>query len=189
MLFVGLFLGVAIAVSLKVLLVALLTELLGRPAEDLGLLMTMVGLGTLGGTLLGLWLMARLTVVPLVAVVVLALTLDMAVIGAAQSFAVVAAALFINGTLSMANELVAETTLQRLVPADRLGRVFGLLFWGLTLGQVVGALAGGVLPRYLGTAGTVLGLSLAYALVLAVLFLFNAGGARATGAVDEAPSR
>ena len=189
MIFGGLFLGAATAVSLKVLLVALLTERLGRPAEDLGLLMTTVGLGTLGGTLLGLWLMARLTVVPIITVVVLALTLDMAIIGAARSFAVVAAALFVNGVLSMANELVAQTTLQRLVPTDRLGRVFGLLFWGLTLGQVVGALAGGALPRYLGTAGTVLGLGACYALALAVLFLFNADAAGDTGRVDEAPSR
>ena len=178
MLFGGLFLGAAIAVSLKVLLVALLTERLGRPAEDLGLLMTMVGLGTLGGSLLGLWLLARLAVVPLVAAVVLALTLDMAVIGAARSFAIVAAALFINGALSMANELVAETTLQRLVPADRLGRVFGLLFWGLTLGQVAGALGGGLLPRFLGTPGTVLALSGLYTLVLAILFLCNMNPAR-----------
>lgn len=175
LLFGALFLSAAIATSLKVLLVALLAGPLHRPPEDLGLLMTLVGLGTLAGTALALRLLPRLTVIPLITLVALVLVLDTAVIGATHSFTVVAGALFVNGALSMTNELVAETTLQRLVPADCLGRVFGLLFWTMALGQAVGALGGGALPRFFGPSGAILAFSAGSALVLATLVLVSAG--------------
>ncbi|HEX5504423.1 MAG TPA: MFS transporter [Thermomicrobiales bacterium] len=193
--FSAIFLGAAVAIGLNVLLVALLADPLRRPAADLGPLMTMVGLGTLGGTALALGLMGRLRIVPLVSLLALGLTLDMVAIGAARSFAVVAAALVVNGALTMANELIAETTLQRLVPADRLGRVLGLLFWTMTLGQVVGAVGAGLLPDAAGLSAAratqVLGLAFAALLGVALVGWVGLSGAparrRASRAQIEPP--
>ncbi|HET8625993.1 MAG TPA: MFS transporter [Thermomicrobiales bacterium] len=192
--FSAIFLGAAVAIGLNVLLVALLAGPLHRPAADLGTLMTMVGLGTLGGTALALWLMGRLRVVPLVSLLALGLALDMVAIGLAGSFAVVAIALVVNGALTMANELIAETTLQRLVPADRLGRVLGLLFWTMTLGQVVGALGAGLLPDGAGMSAAratqVLGLGFAALLGVALFGWVGLAGrapARRRAPVEPAP--
>lgn len=187
--FSAIFLGAAVAIGLNVLLVALLAGPLHRPAADLGTLMTMVGLGTLGGTALALWLMGRLRVVPLVSLLALGLALDMVAIGLAGSFAVVAIALVVNGALTMANELIAETTLQRLVPADRLGRVLGLLFWTMTLGQVVGALGAGLLPDGAGmsAARATQALGLGFAALLGVAFFGWVGLAGRVPARRRAP--
>jgi hypothetical protein len=59
------------------------------------------------------------------------------------------------------------------VEASRLGRVFGLLFWTATLGHVIGATAGGVLPLVYGASGAVLVFSVIFAAVLASILLLN----------------
>lgn len=181
-LFGGAFVISGVALSLNVLLVAILTGTLGRPPEALGLLMTVVGLGTLVGTLPAPHLLARFSPLRLIVLLVLGLTLDMAVIGSTASFPVVTVALFVNGLFSMVVEVAIETGLQRLAPADRLGRAFGLLFWVATLGQVGGAAAGGALPSLLGTRGTVVALSVVFAGVLLAILTASVLALRVAGA-------
>ncbi|MGN6363042.1 MAG: MFS transporter [Thermomicrobiales bacterium] len=167
------FLGSATAISLNVLLVALLAGPLQRPASQIGLLLTIVGLGTILGLASGLRLLKRFPAKTTLAVIGVLLVLDLALIGAARSFAVVALALVINGVLSGASDLIYETTVGQTVEASRLGRVFGLLFWTATLGHVIGAIAGGVLPLVYGASGAVLVLSVIFAAVIASVLLLN----------------
>jgi predicted MFS family arabinose efflux permease len=167
------FLGSAIAISLNVLLVALLAGPLDRPASQIGLLLTIVGLGTILGLASGLRLLRRFPAMPALAAIGVLLVLDLALIGATRSFIVVGLALLINGLLSGASDLIYETTVGQTVEASRLGRVFGLLFWTATLGHVVGATAGGVLPQVYGASGAVLVLSVIFAAVIASVLLLN----------------
>lgn len=183
--FGGLFVYCAVAISLNVTLVGILTDTLGRPAETLGLTLTLVGLGTIVGLWPGAWLLGRIAAIPLVGVAVAAIVLDMAIVGAARSFTIVMAALFVNGVLSGVCDLVTETIVGRTAPSDRVGRVFGFYFWTATLGHVVGALTGGLLAQVLGPSGAVLALSGAFALLLGAVLLLNAERMPTTLAAEE----
>jgi MFS family permease len=161
------FIGAVVAIGLNVLLVGLLDSALGQPTEQLGLLLTSVGLGMIAGAAPALGLYKRFTPLPLALAVTLGVIATMATIGATRSFLVVAVALFANGVLTAISDVVVLTTAQRSVPQERLGRVMGLIFWINALGQAVGALGGGLLPRAVGDAGATLVLSG----VCALLFL------------------
>lgn len=161
LLFACLFALAAIAIGLNTLLLGLLAGPLGRPPTDLGPLLALVGLGGIGGTLLAPRLLARWPggVRALAAGATLALAADLALIGGARHVALVAVGLALNGLLSLVVETLAEATIGRRAPGPALGRVFGLYFWVATLGQVAGALAGGLLPRALGPGGAALALA------------------------------
>ena len=153
------FIGSIVAIGLNVLLVGLLDTSLGQPTERLGLLLTSVGLGMLVGAVPALALYQRFAPLPLALVVTFGVILTMVAIGATRSFAIVAVALFANGVLTAISDVVIVTTAQSSVPEDRRGRVMGLIFWINALGQAVGALGGGLLPRAVGNVNATLILS------------------------------
>lgn len=159
----------ALNLCLQATMVDLLARHLGRPAAATGTLLTLVGIGLLLGTWPTAWLLERVPPLTLLAASVGLLGLDTALIGLAPSFAVVAAAFVINGVLTIAADLVSQTTLGKLAPAAQRGRVFGFQQWILTLGYLVGTVLGGALPLLLGTPATIaacgLGASIAVALV------------------------
>lgn len=146
-LFGAIFIGAIVAIGLNVLLVSLLAGPLNQPTERLGLLLTSVGLGMIVGAAPALWLYGRYPAALLQLWVTAGVIATMLAIGVTDSFWFVAAALFVNGVLTATSDVVVLTTVQRHAPSDRLGRVMGLLFWVNALGQVVGAAAGGLLPR------------------------------------------
>ncbi len=185
LLFACLFALAAIAIGLNTLLVGLLAGPLGRPTTDLGPLLALVGLGGIGGTLLAPRLLARRpgAARALAAGAAFGLAADLALVGTARHVALVAAGLALNGLLSMIVETIAEATIGRRAPGPMLGRVFGLYFWVATLGQVAGALAGGLLPRALGPDGAALALAAATAAFLALALALTAR----PGATSPAP--
>jgi predicted MFS family arabinose efflux permease len=173
----GLFLQAAVAIGLTVLLLPLLTGPLGQSDDPLGLLLALVGLGTMVGAPLGLWLFGRYVPLQLAALATLGIILSMATVGVAQSLVLVAVALLANGILTGVADLVTVTTVQRSVPGDQLGRAFGLMFWVLALGQVFGAIGGSLLLRAIGPSGAVLALSGVCA-AIGTVFVLTTVGAR-----------
>ena len=89
-----------------------------------------------------------------------------------------AAAFAINGILNAGADITSETTIGRLAPANRVGRVFGLHQWVLSLGHVVGVVCGGTLPYLIGAPATVACVGGAVA-ILGVLNALRAVGTRA----------
>jgi MFS family permease len=167
----GLFIEAVVAIGVTVLLLPLLTGPLGRPAEQLGLLLTGVGLGTILGAPLGLWLFGRYRTLPLAALVALGLVLSLIAIGVTPTFVAIAIALLINGVLTGVTDLVVVTIVQRTVPSELLGRAFGLMFWILALGQLVGALGGSFFLRFVGPREAFIALGSLCALITGVLLL------------------
>jgi predicted MFS family arabinose efflux permease len=155
----ALFLEAVVALALTVLLLPILTGRLGRRDDQLGLLLAMVGVGTMIGAPLGAWLFARLRPLPLIATAACGIVATMAAIGLSRSFLFVALALFVNGVLTGITDIAIITTVQRTVAGDKIGRAFGLMFWILALGQISGALGGSVLIRYTTLASATLTLS------------------------------
>jgi len=144
----ALFLEALVALALTVLLLPILTGPLGGRDEQLGLLLAMVGVGTMIGAPLGVWLFGRFRSLPLIALAALGLVATLATIGFARSFVLVACVLFINGVLTGITDIAVITTVQQTVEGDKIGRAFGLMFWILALGQISGALGGSILIRY-----------------------------------------
>jgi MFS family permease len=176
----ALFLEALVALALTVLLLPILTGQLGGHDEQLGTLLAMVGIGTMIGAPLGAWLFGRFRALPLIALAALGLVVTMALIGPARSFAFVAMALFVNGVLTGITDIAVITTVQRTVAGDKIGRAFGLMFWILALGQITGALGGGILIRYATPTGASLILSAACFAIIAGLFYATRQGFRST---------
>ncbi len=165
----ALFLEALVALALTVLLLPILTGPLGGTDEQLGLLLAMVGIGTMIGAPLGVWLFGRFRCLPLIALAALGLVATLATIGLARSFVLVACVLFINGVLTGITDIAVITTVQQTVEGDKIGRAFGLMFWILALGQITGALGGGILIRYATPAVAILVLSGACLAIIAGL--------------------
>ena len=155
----ALFLEALVALALTVLLLPILTGPLGGQDDQLGLLLAMVGIGTMIGAPLGAWLFARFRALPLIACAALGLVVTMAAIGLSRSIIFAAVALFINGVLTGITDIAVITTVQRTIAGDKIGRAFGLMFWILALGQITGAIGGSVLIRYAAPGGATLILS------------------------------
>lgn len=183
-LFGAIFTAAVVAIGLNVLLVSLLADPLGQPTDRLGLLLTSVGLGMIVGAVPALWLYSRYPATTLQAGITAGVIATMAAVGATTSFPVVIVALFANGVLTAISDVVVITTVQRTAPADRLGRVMGLLLWVNALGQVTGATAAGLLPRVTSASAATLliaaGATL-FLLPLLALVLAPEGAARARG--------
>lgn len=168
-LFGMIFIGAIVAIGLNVLLVSLLADPLGQPTERLGLLFTSVGLGMVLGAAPALWLFGRYPAALLQAAVTAGVIATMLAVGASGSFWFVVGALFVNGLLTATSDVVVLTTTQRNAPPERMGRVMGLLLWVNALGQVVGAAAGGLLPRAVSASSATLLIAAAAALLLVLL--------------------
>lgn len=166
-LFGAIFIGAIVAIALNVLLVSLLASPLGQPTDRLGLLLTSVGLGMVVGAAPALWLFNRYPAALLQVGVTAGVIATMLAIGITNVFWIVIVALFVNGILTATSDVVVLTTVQRNTPTNRLGRVMGLLLWINALGQVVGAAAGGLLPRFTSASNA----TLLIATVAAVLLL------------------
>jgi MFS family permease len=170
---------------LQVTMVDLLTTALGRPAETLGVLLTLVGLGMLAGTWPTAWALQHFGPILLLGTSVALLGLDTLAIGITASFVLAAAAFAANGILTAMADITSETTIGRIAPSDRVGRVFGLHQWVLTLGHIAGVIGGGVLPFLIGTHATVVG----FGGVVAALGLLNALRVHGVHARNLASSR
>jgi DHA3 family macrolide efflux protein-like MFS transporter len=180
----ALFIEALVALALTVLLLPILTGPLGGRDEQLGILLAMVGVGTMIGAPLGVWLFGRFRSLPLVALAALGIVATLAAVGLARGFALVALALFVNGVLTGITDIAVITTVQQTVAGDKIGRAFGLMFWILALGQITGALGGSVLIRYATPAIATLALSGASVAIIVGLIYATRADFRATTAGD-----
>ena len=165
----ALFIEAVVALALTVLLLPLLTGPLGGRDDQLGLLLAMVGVGTMIGAPLGVWLFGRFRTLPLIAIAALGIVATMAAIGLSRSFPFVILALLVNGVLTGITDIAVITTVQQTVEGDKIGRAFGLMFWILALGQITGALGGSILIRYATPETAVLALTVLCIAIIAGL--------------------
>jgi hypothetical protein len=127
--------------ALNVLLVPLLVTSWRAPEAWLGGLYAAVGGGALLGALLALrlppagYLRTMLAMLGLIGAAALGL-------GLVPWLWAALALLALAGVATMVGDVAASSAIQAGVEGDRLGRVFGLLFWVIALGQAGGAAAG-----------------------------------------------
>jgi len=178
----ALFVEAVVALALTVLLLPILTGALGGRDEQLGILLAMVGGGTMIGAPAGVWLLRRFRPVPLIALVILGAVATMTAIGLSRSFLFVALTLLVNGVLTGITDIAVITTVQRTVAVDTIGRAFGLMFWILALGQITGAIGGSILIRYTTPAIATLALSGVCVAIIAGLAYATRQDLRATAA-------
>lgn len=167
----ALFLESVIAIGVTIILLPFLAEPLAAPAEQLGTLLTAVGLGTIVGTPLGLWLFERYQVLRLTLGAVFGLILSLLLLGLANTLVTACAALFLNGIFTGITDLIVVTSVQRTVSAPRLGRAFGLMFWIVALGQVAGAIGGSIALEFLNARNSLLVLAVGCAVITLILLL------------------
>jgi MFS family permease len=151
----------------ETVLLILVAHRLGDGDAGYGLLLGAFGLGGLAGAMLAgrferHW--RRALGVALVAVAV-----PLPLMGLTTSTALALALAVVGGAGAVVAEVLSETGLQRTLPADVLGRAFGLVIPGSLAGIVVGALLAGPLVNLLGLTGALTTVGGALLVVLAVI--------------------
>lgn len=141
-------------ILLNVVLVDLLVGSLGQPESLVGPLLTAAGIGGLVGAPIAAWLLARLQRVPLFVGAVVLAGIATAIVGAVQSLLILGAGFILLGVATIVADVTQETSIQQLVPAEHLGRAFSLQLWTATIGNLLGAILGGLLPLVLSPAQT-----------------------------------
>jgi MFS family permease len=158
-----------VAVPFSVLLPVVATDVLGGGPRMLGLLMSAVGLGALGGAL---FLASRRTVVGLGRVIIISATLfgtSLILFAFARTVVVALPLLALAGFGMMAQMASANTVLQTLVDDDKRGRVMSLYTMAFTGTAPLGSLLiGGAAGRF--GAPVAIGVGGGLTVVAALLF-------------------
>ena len=158
----------ALIAVLNVLLVPLLVSQWRAPEELLGALYAAVGAGCLIGSLLALRV-TRSQYIPVTLAMLGLIGACSLALGLSPWLWLGLVVLVITGATTLISDVTAHAAIQSSVAGDRLGRVFGLLFWMIAVGQTLGALLGW-------TAGSfgpgLLVIALGLAVMLAGLLLF-----------------
>lgn len=136
---------------LSVLLVVLAIELLRIGEEGVGFLNAAIGAGGLVGAVSALALVGRARLAPPVLLGLLLWGLPILLIGLVPGTAVAFAGLVVLGAGNAVLDIAGFTLLQRLVPNDARGRVFGLLEALVMLTVGVGAALAPLLVELVGT--------------------------------------
>jgi MFS family permease len=145
----------ALIAAVNVLLVPMLVTHWSAPEATLGWLYAAIGAGCLLGALLatrlspGGYMRTALSMLGLIGAATLGL-------GLVPWLGPALALLFVIGLVLMVGDVASFSAIQASVADDRLGRVFGLLFWAIAVGQAVGASLGwaaGASPPALLVAG------------------------------------
>jgi hypothetical protein len=141
---------------LNVLLVAASVELLGLGEEGLGYLSAALGAGGFLGAVFAMALVSRPRMAPSVAQGLVMWGTPILVIGLVPSAPIAFGALALVGAGNAVLDVSGFTLLQRTVPNDERGRVFGLLEALVMLGLGVGAALAPVLVSVLGVRGSLI---------------------------------
>ncbi|TYK48047.1 MDR family MFS transporter [Actinomadura decatromicini] len=124
-----------------------LTTVRGLSLAQAGLVMAVLGAGSLGGTLLGGVLADRIGRRATLTCATVGTGAAMLILGYAQGIAaIVAAALLLGVLLDMYRPAAQAMVADIISPADR-PRAFGLLFWAINLGWAVAMVLGGTLAQ------------------------------------------
>ncbi|MDQ3548134.1 MAG: hypothetical protein M3439_04865 [Chloroflexota bacterium] len=167
----GLFSGAALAICLKVTLVELATEPLARSDAMLGLLLTLVGVGTLVGPLSVPRLLGHLPVSLLVTGSAMGIAAGIVLISVVTRLEIVALVLLGIGTISITNDRVTATATRRIAPEADLPATGRVMLVAVIAGQLAAALAVTLLARFWATTDVMLAVGIACALLMGVLFV------------------
>ncbi len=167
----GLFTGAALAICLKVVLVELATDPLDRSDAMLGLLLALVGVGTLIGPLSVPRLLGHLPVSLIVTGSAMGIAAGLVLISVVTRMEIVALVLLGIGMISITNDMVTATTIRRIAPEADLPGTGRLMLAAVISGQLVAALAVALLARVWDITDVMLAVGIACALLMAVLFV------------------
>ncbi|MEU5992960.1 MFS transporter [Spirillospora sp. NPDC047418] len=124
-----------------------LTTMRGLSLAQAGVVMAVLGAGSLGGQIAGGLLADRLGRRPTLTLATVGTGAAMLALGYAQGIAaIVAAALLLGVLLDMYRPAAQAMVADIISPADR-PRAFGLLFWAINLGWAVAMVLGGTLAQ------------------------------------------
>lgn len=167
----GLFTGAALAICLKIVLVELATDPLERSDAMLGLLLALVGAGTLVGPLSIPRLLGHLPVSLIVTGCTVGIAAGIMLISIVTRLEIVALVLLGIGMISITNDMVTATVTRRIAPEADLRGMGRLMLVAVISGQIVAALAVVVLARVWDITDVMLAVSIACALLMGVLFV------------------
>jgi hypothetical protein len=167
----GLFTGAALAVCLKVVLVEVATDSLDRSDALLGLLLAVVGVGTVLGPLSVPRLLGHIPVPLIVTGSAMGIAAGLVLISVVTRLEIVVLVLLGIGMISITNDAVTATATRRIAPDAELPAAGRLLLAAVIGGQLVAALAVALLTRVWDSTDVMLAVGIASALLMAVLFV------------------
>jgi MFS family permease len=138
---------------LTVLIVAVAVELLQIGEAGVGYLNSALGAGGLVGAVIGLTMVVRRRLAPVMLVSLALWSLPIAAIGLAPGVMVAFAALALIGVANATLDISAFTILQRIVPNAVRGRVFGAMEGAISLTIGLGSLVAPLLVALVGLEG------------------------------------
>lgn len=171
----GLFAGAALAICLKVVLVELVTEPLERSDTLLGLLLALVGVGTLLGPLSVSRLLGHFPLSMIVTGSSVGIAAGIVLISVVTRLEIVVIVLLGIGMISITNDMVTATATRRLTPEAGLPGTGRLMLVASIAGQLSAATAVALLARVWDVTDIMLAVGVACGLLMAILFVLADG--------------
>lgn len=172
----GMFTGAALAICLKVILVELAAEPLDRSDETLGLLLALVGVGTLLGPLSVPRLLGHLPVSLIATGSAMGIAAGIGLISVVTRIEIVAIVLLGTGMISITNDMVTAAVTRRIVPEAQLPGVGRLMLSSVIAGQIAAALVVALLARVWDSTDVMLAIGIACATLMSALCVAADGG-------------
>jgi hypothetical protein len=167
----GLFTGAALAICLKVVLVEVATDPLDRSDAVLGMLLALVGVGTLLGPLSVPRLLGHIPASLIVTGAAMGSAAGLVLISVVTRLEIVALVLLGLGMISITNDMVTATATRRIAPEGDLPGTGRLVVAAIISGQLAAALAVALLARVWDSTDVMLAVGIACALLMSVLFV------------------
>jgi fucose permease len=167
----GLFTGAALAICLKVVLVEVATDPLDRSDAVLGMLLALVGVGTLLGPLSVPRLLGHIPASLIVTGAAMGSAAGLVLISVVTRLEIVALVLLGLGMISITNDMVTATATRRIAPEGVLPGTGRLMMAAIISGQLAAALAVALLARVWDSTDVMLAVGIACALLMSVLFV------------------
>ncbi|HEX5166669.1 MAG TPA: hypothetical protein VFV93_14795 [Thermomicrobiales bacterium] len=171
----GLFIGSALAICLKVVLIELAAEPLNRSDETLGLLLALVGAGTLLGPLSVPRLLGHLPVSLIVTLSAIGIAAGIILMSIVTRIEIVVLVLLGIGFISITNDLVTATAIRRIAPETDLPGAGRLMLVAVIAGQIVAAIAVALMARFWDSTDVMLAVGVVCALLMGILYLASDG--------------
>lgn len=171
----GLFAGAVLAITLNVLLVELVNDRLDRSDSMYGLLLAIVGIGTLLGPLSVPRLLGHLPVSMIVTGSTIGIASGLALISVITRLEIVVVVLTGIGLISITNDMVTATAIRRVSPDAALPGTSRLMVIAILSGQLVAAVAVAGLATVWDATEIMLIVGVTCGLAMAVLFTYVDG--------------
>jgi hypothetical protein len=176
----GLFIGAALAICLKVVLIELASEPLNRSDETLGLLLALVGAGTLLGPLSVPRLLGHMPVSLIVTGSAVGIAAGIVLMSIVTRIEIVVLVLLGIGIVSITNDLVTATATRRIAPETDLPGASRLMLVAVIAGQIAAAIAVALLARFWNSTDVMLAVAVVCGLLMGAVYLASDGMALVT---------